>query len=92
MALRRPHRKSRHGCLECKRRRVKVFLHPVPDATSDANFYSATRVGQYAQIALNAMQNVNMKAPAHSAGQMKSHGPVKHLSYQPLRDLNQILR
>ncbi|OGM43246.1 hypothetical protein ABOM_008138 [Aspergillus bombycis] len=23
MALRRPHRKSRHGCLECKRRRVK---------------------------------------------------------------------
>jgi hypothetical protein len=25
MALRRPHRKSRHGCLECKRRRVKVW-------------------------------------------------------------------
>ncbi|KAJ5201505.1 uncharacterized protein N7498_006168 [Penicillium cinerascens] len=23
MALRRPHRKSRHGCMECKRRRVK---------------------------------------------------------------------
>ncbi|KAJ5820538.1 hypothetical protein N7474_006129 [Penicillium riverlandense] len=26
MALRRPHRKSRQGCVECKRRRVKVFI------------------------------------------------------------------
>lgn len=27
MSLRRPHRKSRNGCTECKRRRVKVFSH-----------------------------------------------------------------
>lgn len=88
MALRRPHRKSRHGCLECKRRRVKVFPFPVLDATSDANFYSATRLGQYVQTVLNAMRNVNTKLPAHYAGQMKSHSLVQHLPYQPLRDLN----
>lgn len=29
MAQRRSHQKSRHGCLECKRRRVKVHLSRV---------------------------------------------------------------
>ncbi|KAJ5096326.1 hypothetical protein NUU61_005682 [Penicillium alfredii] len=41
MALRRPHRKSRHGCVECKRRRVKVcigathILHRLAPTNSD---------------------------------------------------------
>lgn len=79
MALRRPHRKSRHGCLECKRRRVKVrpYNHSIMFlALANSIPVSAMRPGQPAQIARNAMQSVNMAPPPRSSGQMKSPLPA----------------
>ncbi|KAJ5457210.1 hypothetical protein N7530_012484 [Penicillium desertorum] len=44
MALRRPHRKSRHGCKECKRRRVKCD-EARPFCTNCANRHSECEYG-----------------------------------------------
>ncbi|KAJ5969920.1 hypothetical protein N7501_006168 [Penicillium viridicatum] len=44
MALRRPHRKSRHGCVECKRRRVKCD-EARPTCTNCAHRHSECEYG-----------------------------------------------
>ncbi|QQK43783.1 Aflatoxin biosynthesis regulatory protein [Penicillium digitatum] len=49
MALRRPHRKSRHGCVECKRRRVKCD-ESRPSCTNCANRYSECEYGSSSSL------------------------------------------
>ncbi|CAI7652021.1 unnamed protein product [Penicillium discolor] len=49
MALRRPHRKSRHGCVECKRRRVKCD-ESRPSCNNCAHRHSECEYGSSSSI------------------------------------------
>ncbi|KAF9886429.1 hypothetical protein FE257_011461 [Aspergillus nanangensis] len=69
MALRRPHRKSRHGCAECKKRRVKCDeLRPVCSNCSK-------RYSECHYEAASSLLWTNEDAPSRSSAKSGSEGP-----------------
>lgn len=96
MALRRPHRKSRHGCAECKRRRVKVCSQcRSRTAETIANQQSVMNRDPCVSTAPNDTLNVTTRERAPFDGQTRSH-PGHHrpadMTLQNLKGLTLPLR
>ncbi|KAJ5698183.1 hypothetical protein N7462_000188 [Penicillium macrosclerotiorum] len=84
MALRRPHRKSRHGCLECKRRRVKCD-ETRPICSNCAKRHSECEYGSSSSL-LWANEEPPLRHASRASGSDSGHPGDSAVSSPPASD------
>ncbi|GLI81206.1 hypothetical protein PoHVEF18_009579 [Penicillium ochrochloron] len=86
MALRRPHRKSRHGCLECKRRRVKCD-EARPTCSNCAKRHSECEYGSSSSLLWANEEPAVARQSSRASGSDSGHPSDSILSSPPADSL-----